>query len=227
MKTLIIIPAFNEEANIVWVVNRLVSTCPDKDYIVVNDGSRDATAELCRQNGFHLLDLPTNLGLAGAFQAGLRYAQEYGYDCAIQFDADGQHLPEYIAKLEEKMAQGSDVVIASRFYEKKKPKTLRMLGSSLIQLSMQLTVHQKLTDPTSGMRAYNAKMIDKLARGNNLGPEPDTLAWLIRGGAKIEEIQAEMHERIAGESYLNLSVSIRYMIRIGMSILLFQWFRPL
>ena len=93
-KLLIVIPAYNEEGNIVHVVNELVAHYPQYDYVVVNDGSRDHTAALCRQNGFRLIDLPVNLGLAGAFQTGLRYAAENGYDCALQFDADGQHKPE-------------------------------------------------------------------------------------------------------------------------------------
>ena len=98
-KLLIVIPAYNEEANIVKVVNGIVKNYPQYDYVVVNDGSRDKTAAICREHGFRLIDLPVNLGLAGAFQTGLRYAAENGYDCAMQLDADGQHRPEYIAAL--------------------------------------------------------------------------------------------------------------------------------
>ena len=92
-KLLIVIPAYNEEANIVKVVNGIVKNYPQYDYVVVNDGSRDKTAAICREHGFRLIDLPVNLGLAGAFQTGLRYAAENGYDCAMQLDADGQHRP--------------------------------------------------------------------------------------------------------------------------------------
>ena len=88
-KLLIVIPAYNEEANIVRVVEDLVERFPQYDYVVVNDGSRDKTAAVCREHGFHLIDLPVNLGLAGAFQTGLRYAAENGYDCVMQLDADG------------------------------------------------------------------------------------------------------------------------------------------
>lgn len=100
-KLLIVIPAYNEEANIVKVVNGIVKNYPQYDYVVVNDGSRDKTAAICREHGFRLIDLPVNLGLAGAFQTGLRYAAENGYDCAMQLDADGQHRPEYIAAMLE------------------------------------------------------------------------------------------------------------------------------
>ena len=104
-KLLIVIPAYNEEANIVKVVNGIVKNYPQYDYVVVNDGSRDKTAAICREHGFRLIDLPVNLGLAGAFQTGLRYAAENGYDCAMQLDADGQHRPEYIAAMVEEFAQ--------------------------------------------------------------------------------------------------------------------------
>ena len=91
MNTLIIIPAYNEEESLESTVSRLIATVPDVDYLVVNDGSSDGTVQICRENGYPFLDLPCNLGLAGAFQAGIKYAYRHSYDCAIQFDADGQH----------------------------------------------------------------------------------------------------------------------------------------
>ena len=106
-RLLIVIPAFNEEANIVRVVEGLTRNCPQYDYVVVNDGSRDKTAALCRAHGYRLIDLPVNLGLAGAFQTGLRYAADNGYDCAMQLDADGQHRPEYIAAMLEELEDGA------------------------------------------------------------------------------------------------------------------------
>ncbi len=114
-KVLLVIPAYNEEKNIEKVVDRLQSEFQELDYIVVNDGSRDRTAAICREKGYHLLDLPVNLGLAGCFQAGMRYAYEKGYSYAIQFDGDGQHRPEYIAAMKERMDEGYDIVIGSRF----------------------------------------------------------------------------------------------------------------
>ena len=124
MKTLIIIPAYNEAENIERTVTSLRQECPELDYIVINDGSRDNTALICREKGYSLIDLPVNLGLAGAFQTGLRYAYEQGYDAAIQFDGDGQHDPAYIDFLLEEMIHSdsdSDIVIGSRFKEQKKP----------------------------------------------------------------------------------------------------------
>lgn len=224
-RVLLIIPAYNEEENIVRVVGMLESDYPQYDYIIVNDGSKDDTAKICREHGFRFLDLPINLGLAGAFQAGLKYACAHDYDCAVQFDADGQHRPEFIEPMVAAL-KDSDIVIASRFVDEPKPRSLRMFGNNLIEAMLKLTTGVKINDPTSGMRAYNRRMIDILAFVPDLSPEPDTLAYLIRKEqAKVTEVQAYMDERIAGESYLNLKASAAYMARVTLSILLIQFFR--
>lgn len=101
-EVLIIIPAYNEQDNIKRVVDNLIENYPQYDYVVVNDGSRDHTRRICRENGYRLLDLPVNLGLAGGFQAGMKYAYRAGYKYAIQFDADGQHRPEYIEPIKKR-----------------------------------------------------------------------------------------------------------------------------
>ena len=228
MKTLIIIPAYNEAENIERTVTSLRQECPELDYIVINDGSRDNTALICREKGYSLIDLPVNLGLAGAFQTGLRYAYEQGYDAAIQFDGDGQHDPAYIDFLLEEMIHSdsdSDIVIGSRFKEQKKPHSLRMFGNRLLQWIIRLTTRRKLTDPTSGMRVFNRRMMERFAKNNNYGPEPDTVAYLIRCGAKISEVQVEIRERTAGTSYLNLGRSMLYMLHMCLSIVFIQFFR--
>lgn len=226
MKLLIIIPAYNEQDNIERVVNNLIENFPQYDYVVVNDGSKDRTAEICQENGYNFLDLPVNLGLAGGFQAGMKYAKRKGYDAAIQFDGDGQHDPEYISTMLEAMGSSQvDIVIGSRFIQGKKPKTLRMFGNNLIQACIFLTTGKNIADSTSGMRLFNKKMIKKLANTMNYGPEPDTLAYLIRCGARIKEVQVDMQERVAGESYLNLTRAIKYMAHMVTSILVIQWFR--
>ena len=224
-KLLIIIPAYNEESNIERVVNDLTSRYPQYDYVVVNDGSRDKTAAICRANGYRLIDLPVNLGLAGAFQTGLRYAAENGYDCAMQLDADGQHRPEYIAEMLAALEEGNDIVIGSRFLTVKKPKTLRMVGSYIISWSIRLTTGRAICDPTSGMRMFNRAMVQEFAENLNYGPEPDTISYLIKNGAKVKEVQVKMGERTAGQSYLTLWRSVQYMVKMSVSILLIQWFR--
>ena len=222
---LVIIPAYNESANIETVVGRLNSICPDYDYVVVNDGSTDSTAEICRRCGFNLLDLPVNLGLAGGFQAGLRYAARYGYRYAIQIDGDGQHRPEYIRSMKEKMDEGYDIVIGSRFVGEKKPFTMRMIGSRMIGFAIRLTTGKKIQDPTSGMRMFSRRMIKMFAEGLNFGPEPDTVSYLIRKGAKVAEVPVKMDERMGGVSYLTPLESASYMIKMLVSILVIQGFR--
>ena len=224
-RLLIVIPAYNEEENIVRVVDDLTRRFPQYDYVVVNDGSRDKTAALCRAHGYRLIDLPVNLGLAGAFQTGLRYAADNGYDCAMQLDADGQHRPEYIPAMLEELEDGADIVIGSRFLTVKKPKTLRMVGSYIISWSIRLTTGRAICDPTSGMRLFNRAMVEEFAQNLNYGPEPDTISYLIKNGAAVKEVQVEMGERIAGHSYLTMMKSVQYMVKMAISILLIQWFR--
>lgn len=226
MKVLIIIPAYNEEMNIVAVVDNIVNNYPQYDYVVVNDGSKDFTADICREHGYNLLDLPVNLGLTGAVQAGMRYALRNGYDAAIQIDADGQHKPEYIDSMVKKMVEtDSEVVIASRFLTKKKEKTLRMLGSNIIATIIKLSTKKKITDPTSGMRLFKRNILVKFVYDMNYGPEPDTISYLLKNGVKMEEVQVDMDERMGGQSYLNLFRSIKYMILMCFSILIIQNFR--
>ena len=224
-KVLLVIPAYNEEKNIERVVKRLQEEFPELDYIVVNDGSRDKTASICREKGFHLLDLPVNLGLAGCFQAGMRYAYEKGYAYAIQFDGDGQHRPEYIAPMERKMREGYDIVIGSRFLEGKKDWSMRMIGSRMIGAAIRLTTGARLTDPTSGMRLFSRKMIEEFALNLNYGPEPDTISFLIKQGARVAEVPVIIDERTAGESYLKPLTAASYMARMLISILVIQNFR--
>ena len=224
-EVLIIIPAYNEEANIQRVVETVISCCPDYDYIVINDGSTDRTEEICLANGYHLISLPVNLGLAGAFQTGLKYAYRKGYSYAIQYDADGQHQADYITAIYTEIKKGYDIVIGSRFVTEKKPFSMRMLGSALISFAMYLTTGQKIQEPTSGMRMFNRKMIGEFTRSLNYGPEPDTLSYLIKNGATVSEVQVTMKERMAGESYLKFGTSISYMARMLASILLIQNFR--
>ena len=222
---LVIIPAYNEAANIERVVSHLTESFPQYDYIVINDGSRDKTAEICRRNQFHLLDLPVNLGLSGVFQAGIRYACEKGYSRVIQFDGDGQHRPEFIGRMKKKLDEGYDIVIGSRFVNAKKSASLRMLGSRMLSLAIRITTGAVIHDPTSGMRMFNRKMMEEFAAGLNYSPEPDTISWLIRRGAKVAEVPVLMDERSGGKSYLTPVTAARYMIQMLVSILFIQNFR--
>lgn len=225
-RVLAIIPAYNEEECIVSTVSELRAQAPDIDFLVVNDGSKDATADLCRGHGYPLLDLPVNGGLAVGFQAGMKYADRAGYDYAIQFDADGQHDPAFISAMVRKAAQtDADVVIASRFLTAAKGRSARMLGSRVITAIIKLTTGQRISDPTSGMRLFNRAMIHRFAVDDRINPEPETLALFLHESRSIEEVQVTMKKRQGGKSYLTPSRSISYMLRACSSILFVRWFR--
>ena len=224
-KLLILIPAYNEEKSIEGVINNLIEKFPEYDYVIINDGSKDSTLDICQHNNYNVITHPINLGLECGIKTGMKYAYRMGYDYVIQFDADGQHLPEYIDKMYKKMEEGYDIVIGSRFVEKKKPFSMRMLGSRMIAMAIKITTGKTIKDPTSGMRMYNRSCIKEFTLNQNYGPEPDTVSFLIRNGAKVAEVQADMQERVAGSSYLTFGRSISYMTRMLVSILIIQSFR--
>lgn len=226
MNVLIVVPAYNEEESIVSTIEELKSIAPQYDYLIINDGSRDATRQICIERRYNLLDLPANVGLTYGFQAGVKYALQHGYDAVLQFDADGQHDAAYIQPIvNQMMSSNSDIVIGSRFKEQSKDYSPRMIGSRLISLFISLTCGKHLTDPTSGMRLFSRRSMNYFCRMNDFGPEPDSLAFLIRKGLTVSEVQVSMRDRYAGESYLNLANSVKYMLRTCISILFIQWFR--
>lgn len=223
---LIIIPAYNEEENIEKVVDNIIENYPEYDYVIVNDGSTDATRKICKARGYNLLDLPINLGLAGAIKSGFKYANYYQYEYVVQIDGDGQHDPAYIQNMMEVMKEkNADIVIGSRFIDQKKSVNMRMFGSHLISGLIFLTTGKKIKDVTSGMRLFNKNMIKRFGYRINYGPEPDTLAFLLNCGMQIEEVQVCMQERTAGTSYLTIGRSINYMLHMIYGIVVFQWFR--
>ena len=219
MKVLLIIPAYNEEQNIEKTV-RDIKKNTNYDYIVINDCSKDKTKEVCEKNNFNLLSLPINFGLTSGIQLGMKYAYKNNYDIVIQFDGDGQHQAKYVKKLVKEIEdKNCDIVIGSRFVTQKKPHSLRMFGSTLLTIAIFITTGKKIKDPTSGMRAYNAKAIEAFVKNASLTPEPDTLVYMLKKKMKIKEVQVEMKEREFGESYLKPLKSIEYMINMFFSII--------
>lgn len=225
LKTLVVIPAYNEALNIKKTVIDLKNNAPDVDYVVVNDGSKDNTLEVLEQNNFNYIDSICNLGLFGAVQTGFKLAMKEKYDVVIQFDGDGQHSAKYIDLLVKEIENGNNIVIGSRFVDEKKPFTARMIGSRLIAGAIKLITGKTIKDPTSGFRAYDKACIRDYATEMNNPPEPDTLVYMLRKNRKIKEVQVQMSEREFGESYLDLVNTIKYMSRMMVSIFLIQPFR--
>ena len=225
MKTLVVIPAYNEALNIEKTVHDLEVNAPEVDYVVVNDGSKDNTLEVLKKNDFNYIDGFCNLGLFCAVQTGFKLAIKENYDIVIQFDGDGQHSAKYIAPLVKEIEKGNNIVIGSRFVDEKKPFTARMMGSRLIAGAIKLMTGKTITDPTSGFRAYDRACNKDYASEMNNPPEPDTLVYMLRKQRKIKEIQVQMSDREFGESYLNLVNTIKYMSRMMVSIFLIQPFR--
>ncbi|MCM1103152.1 MAG: glycosyltransferase family 2 protein [Clostridium sp.] len=224
MKSLVMIPAYNEEQNIVKTVRDIQKNAPDFDYIIINDCSRDSTLALCRKEGLHVLSLPVNLGIGGAVQTGYRYAKQNGYDVAVQFDGDGQHDAAYLAKMREKLVQEKlDMVIGSRFlmHEGFQSSGMRRLGIRYFARLIRLSTGKKITDPTSGMRMANRDVIETFAENYPKDyPEPESVVCLLRQGKRVEEAPVKMRERENGKSSISFSKSIYYMCKVTFAILI-------
>ncbi|MBS5115385.1 MAG: glycosyltransferase family 2 protein [Erysipelotrichaceae bacterium] len=224
MKTLIIVPAYNEAENIEKTIQD-ITTNSKYDYVIINDCSKDNTREICEKNNYNVINLPINYGLASGVQIGFKYAVENNYDIAIQFDGDGQHQAKYLENLVEEIEKGNDIVIGSRFVSEKKPWSARMAGSRVLTGLIRLVTGKKINDPTSGMRAFDKDTMMEYAFNMNYPPEPDTLVYMICKKKRIKEVQVTMSEREFGESYLNPIRSIKYMLEMIVSILFIQVFR--
>ena len=222
MKSLIIIPAYNEEKNIPTLIEKIKQL--PYDYVVINDCSTDQSPLLLDEMNINHLDLPVNMGLARVTQIGFMYARDNGYERAIVVDGDGQHPPVYIKTLFDELDHGYDYVVGSRFVEHKKPWTLRMLGSRIICMFIKLKTGVTVTDPTSGMRAMGRKGIEEFAEHMNFVAEPDALCYLLHRKYNVKEIQVDMEERTGGVSYFSFRPfnSIKFMTNVLVSILFIQ-----
>jgi len=221
-KILLIIPAYNEAENIEKVVNNLIQNYSQYDYVIVNDGSRDETEEICLKNHYQVLNLPLNLGIGGAVQTGYRYALKNHYDIAIQIDGDGQHDIAYVEKLIEPIISGdADITIGSRFIEKEgfQSSVTRRMGISFLSGLIHVLCFKKVKDVTSGFRAVNKKFIKLYAENYPSDyPEPEAIVAAIMHRGKIIEVPVVMKERAGGSSSINLRRSIYYMIKVTLAI---------
>lgn len=224
-RVLVIVPAYNEQDCIVETVRRIKET--GYDYVVVNDGSRDNTLKLCRENGINVLDLPQNLGIGGAVQAGHKYAQHYGYDIDVQVDGDGQHDPSYIPQLVKMIEDGADLAIGSRFVEETdgfQSTWLRRVGITWLSGLLKLLTGKIVTDPTSGFRASGRRAIELFCENYPMDyPEPESIALALENGLSLSETPVNMLERQGGSSSIGGFSSVYYMIKVTLAIILVVW----
>lgn len=224
MKKIIVIPAYNEEGNLEKTVRDIRENAPDFDYIIVNDCSTDNTLGMCREKGFSYLNLPVNLGIGGAVQTGYRYAYYHGYDLAVQFDGDGQHSAKFLAQMAKILEETeSDMVIGSRFIEKEgfQSSGLRRIGIRYFSLLIKLLTGKTVTDPTSGMRMINRKLLKKFTNEYPKDyPEPESVVTVLSEKHKVTEIPVVMNEREEGISSISLRNSVYYMIKVSFAVVI-------
>jgi len=229
-KILVIVPAYNEEGSVEKVIEEVRTHLSKADILIVNDGSTDHTSEKARACGAVVLDLPFNLGIGGAMQAGYQYAKEKGYDIAVQVDADGQHNPKEIPKLLHALeAKKVDVAIGSRFIGDSgyRSSTMRRVGISILSYVISMIVRQKITDPTSGFRAANRRTIQLFASEYPQDyPEPEVVVLLHQCHLKMVEVPVGMSERYSGESSITKIRSIYYMVKVLLAIFVDYFKQP-
>lgn len=226
-KVLIVIPCYNEEAAIPSVLQELHRTTLPGGYqmqiAVINDCSKDNSSKVARQNGAIVIDLPVNLGIGGAVQTGIRYAQEMGFDMAIQLDGDGQHPPKELPKLiNHHLESGANIVIGSRFLEKKgfQSSFARRMGIKYFHWLNRLMTGLSIYDSTSGFRLFDRKAI-QLAAANypDEYPEPESLVVFSKAGLKIEEVAVIMAPRMGGQSSIRHFGSLYYCFKVTLAML--------
>lgn len=224
MKKIIVIPAYNEEGNLEKTVRDIRENAPDFDYVIVNDCSTDNTLGMCREKGFSYLNIPVNLGIGGAVQTGYRYAYYHGYDLAVQFDGDGQHSAKFLAQMAKVLEETeSDMVIGSRFIEKEgfQSSGLRRIGIRYFSLLIKLLTGKTVTDPTSGMRMINRKLLKKFTNEYPKDyPEPESVVTVLSEKHKVTEIPVVMNEREEGISSISLRNSVYYMIKVSFAVVI-------
>lgn len=226
-KTLIIVPAYNEAGSIGTVIASLHTINPSWGIFVVNDGSTDNTGALAEAVGnAFVANLPCNLGIGGAVQTGFKYAARHNYSYAVKFDGDGQHKAEEISNLLQMVIDNkADVVIGSRFLgnaEGYKSTRTRRLGIRLFEFINSILIGQRITDNTSGFRAYNRKSIEFLADHYPSFdyPEPEEVILLAKNDFSIREVSVAMKERLTGKSSISPSRSCYYIVKVVLAVLM-------
>lgn len=223
-KRLVIIPAYNEAGNIVKTVTDIETYAKTFDYVIINDCSKDDTRKICEEYGFHIINLPVNLGIGGGVQTGYDYAYRNGYEIAVQFDGDGQHNAKYLDQMADKLeAEKLDMLIGSRFIENEgfQSSFMRRVGIRYFTVLIKMLTGKTITDPTSGMRMTNRRVIEDFVRYYPKDyPEPESVVSLLKRGYNVQEEAVVMNEREEGESSISALNSIYYMIKVSFAILI-------
>lgn len=226
MKNLVIIPAYNEQESIKKVVDKIYEQYNDIDVVVINDGSRDNTSIEAKKTRAKVIDLPCNLGIGGAVQTGYLYAFRNNYDIAIQIDADNQHDSIYIKQMIDIIKNGqANMVIGSRFIEKTdyKQTIARMIGIKINSAIIKLLTRRKIFDTTSGYRAVDKGIIESFSKNYPYDyPEPCTNMEMILRGKEIIEISVKMNKRKTGVSSISGFKSVKYMLKVTLSLFLMK-----
>lgn len=221
-RTVVIIPAFNEEASVGRVLDELHAALPGIRALVISDGSKDDTRIVAASRGAAVLDLPCNLGVGGTVQAGFQYAIRNGFDHVVRIDADGQHPPSEIPKLMAVMAEGdADLVIGTRFGHTRQcvSTRLRYLGIRVLALFLSRICRSPVTDPTSGFWMLNRPLLDYFANYYpSEYPEPEALALMRRQGYSYREVPVLFRPRTAGESSIKSWGTVYYAIKVGLAL---------
>lgn len=231
-KVLLIIPAYNEEKNILktWetILDYNQKNKTNYEVIVINDGSTDKTEDILVEHEIPHVRLLTNLGIGGAVQTGYKYAYQHHYDVAIQYDGDGQHDVRYIEKLLNELEnEKADMVIGSRFIDKKESafqsSAARRIGIQCISWVIKQKTGKKVFDTTSGFRAVNQKLIQEFSKMYPTEyPEPISTVYALNKKYKIKEVAVSMNERRGGKSSIHTWKKVYYMINVLLTILLMK-----
>lgn len=222
-KTLVMIPALNEEDSIAPVIGRIRQHVPWADVLVINDGSTDNTAASAEAAGAIVLHHPFNLGIGASVQTGFLFADLQGYEVVIRNDGDGQHAPQDIASLLDELAKGqADLVMGSRYIEDRGyvSSPARRAGSLILANLISSIIHQRITDPTSGFIVANRRAIKLCAQVYPHDyPEPESIVILHRAGLKLREVPVTMEARKGGQSSITMFRSVYYMVKVILAIL--------
>ena len=225
----VIIPAYNEEKTIAGVVRGVRELGQRYQVIVVNDSSRDNTTRNAEAEGAIVVELPVNLGIGGAVQTGFKYAFDHGFDACVQVDGDGQHRPEDIPGLVDRLfGEDLDMVIGSRFLggDYRVP-FMRALGIRVISWFLRLTTGLTVRDTTSGFRAINRRVTEFFSKYYPQDyPEPESLLVARLKGFKVGEVPVDMRYREFGISSITPILAVYYMTKVllAMFIDLFREF---